>query len=156
LGGVLTAFLMLTPLITATGRTLSRSPEKVASWCGKDMKAMILDLGRSSPFLRIMAPGTRTFVPNVAEDKFLQDKTFGGIGIADKLGTLRQGDLLVLAYDISGFDVGDDMPLWLVVPKARFLKLPAQYRACATEESISTEWGDIPVFTARTVERVSN
>jgi len=52
-----------------------------------------------------------------AENKFLQDKTFNGIAIAQKLSTLRSGDLLVLAYDLSGVNdrtvASKYYPIWL-------------------------------------------
>jgi hypothetical protein len=106
--------------------------------------------------LRILPPGSSAFVPNVAEDKFLQDKTFSGIGIAQKLTTLRSGDLLVLAYDLS--DLNDHTvaskyyPTWLIIPGATGLVMPARYQICATRDDIPTEFGPQPFFTAQKVE----
>ena len=74
---------------------------------------------------------SRGFVPNVAENKFLQDKTFNGIGIAQKLATL-----------------------WLTIPGATGLATPAKYRVCASKDDIPTEWGMQSVFTAQKIEPV--
>ena len=116
----------------------------------------MIDLGRSSPFLRITPPGEDTFVPNVAENKFLQDKTFGGIGIAKKLVTLRAGDLLVFDHDLGGLNGGTDAsayyPIYLIMPGAAGLAKPARYRVCASRDDIHTQWGIQPVFSAQKVE----
>jgi hypothetical protein len=135
---------LFTPLVATIGRLHSRSSPVSVSWCAKDTTPLIIDLGRSSPFLRLLPPGTTTFVPNVAEDKFLQDKTFKGIGIAQKLATLRSGDLLVLAYDLSGLNdrtpyglngraASKYYPKWLIIPGATGLATPAKYRVCANK-----------------------
>lgn len=117
---------------------------------------MIIDLGRSSPCLQITPPGSSVMVPDVAEDKFQRDKTFGGIGIGPKLGTLRSGDLLVLAHDRSGLngstDASEYWPLWLVIRSGTSLTIPARYRICASRDDIPTSLGPQPVFTAETVE----
>jgi hypothetical protein len=147
---------LFTPMIAAIVRLHSRLSPVSVSWCAKDSTPLIIDLGRSSPFLRILPPGSSAFVPNVAEDKFLQDKTFSGIGIAQKLTTLRSGDLLVLAYDLS--DLNDHTvaskyyPTWLIIPGATGLVMPARYQICATRDDIPTEFGPQPFFTAQKVE----
>jgi hypothetical protein len=100
----------------------------------------MIDLGRSSPFLRITPPREHTFVPNVAENRFLQDKTFASIGIAKKLGLN------------GGTDASAYYPIWLIMPGAAALATPARYRVCASRDDIPNEWGMQPVFTAQKVE----
>src|SRR5262249_32460948 len=113
-------------------------------------------LGQSSPYLRILPPGSRGIVPNVAEDKFLHDRTFNGVGIARKLATLRSGDFLVLAHDLSGLndstEASEYYPLWLIIPGATGLVTPARYQICATREDIPTDFGPQPFFTSQKVE----
>ena len=149
---------LFTPLIAAIVRLHSRSRLVPVSWCAKGSAPIVIDLGRSSPFLRILPPGSRGFVPNVAEDKFLQDKTFNGIGIAQKLATLRSGDLLVLAHDLSGLNdrtvASKYYPIWLIIPGATGLATPVKYRVCANRDDIPTEWGMQSVFTAQKIEPV--
>jgi hypothetical protein len=143
---------LLAPLVAAIIRMHSGSSSMPVSWCDKRLTPFMIDLGRSSPFLRITPPGSHTFVPNVAEDRFLQDKTFAniGIGIAKKFVTLHSGDLLVFGHDLGGLNGGTDAsafyPIWLVMPGA------AGYRVCASREYIPVELGMQPVFTAQKVE----
>ena len=151
LSGIIVLFLILIPLGAAFVGPLSASSSGVASWCSKNETPMLLDLGRSSPFLRITPPGSRTFIPDVAEGKFLQDKTFNDVGIARKLATLHQGDLFVDVFDISSLNVGT---VWLIVHGAMRLAPPARYRVCANKEDIPTQWGLESVFTAEKVEQV--
>ena len=147
---------LFTPLAAAIARLHSRSHPVSVSWCAKESTQVIIDLGRSSPFLRILPQGSNGFVPNVAEDKFLQDKTFNGVGIAQKLVRLRSGDFLVLAHDLSGLNdstvASEYYPVWLIIPGATGLATPAKYRVCATRDDIPTEWGTQPVFTAQKIE----
>ena len=153
LSGIIALFLILTPLGAAFVGPLSASSSGVASWCSQNETPMLLDLGRSSPFLRITPPGSRTFIPDVAEDKFLQDKTFNDVGIARKLATLRQGDLFVHGFDISSLNVGT---VWLIVHGATRLAAPARYRVCANKKE-DIAWGLAgleSVFTAGKVEQV--
>ena len=143
LSGIIVLFLILTPLGAAFVRAVVASSSGVASWCSKNETPMLLDLGRSSPFLRITPPGSRTFIPDVAEDKFLQDKTFNDVGIARKLATLRQGDLFVHGFDISSLNVGT---VWLIVHGATRLAAPARYRVCANKkEDIRVGFGGFGV-----------
>jgi hypothetical protein len=146
---------LLTPAMAAFAGLHSRTRVSV-SWCAKGLTPVMIDLGRSSPCLRLLPPGSGGIVPDVAEDKFLRDKTFGGIGIARKLATLRSGDLLVLAHDLSGLndstEASEYYPLWLIIPGATGLAMPARYRVCASRDDIPTELGPHPVFTAETVE----
>jgi len=150
------ALSLSTPLIATIVRLHTRSGRVSASWCAKESTPLIIDLGRSSPFLRILPPGSSAFVPNVGEDKFLQDKTFNGIGIAQKLAGLRSGDLLVVAHDLSGLNdstvASENYPVWLIMPSAAGLATPAVYRICATKDDIPTKWGVQPVFTAQKIE----
>jgi hypothetical protein len=158
---------LFTPLVASIVRLHSRSSPMPVSWCAKDTTPFIIDLGRSSPFLRILPPGTTTFAPNVAEDKFLQDKTFNGVGIAQKLATLRSGDLLVVAYDLSGLNdrtastyglngrtASKYYPKWLIIPGATGLATPAKYRVCATKIEIPFKFVVWPVFIAQKIEPV--
>jgi hypothetical protein len=149
---------LFTPLVAAIVRLHSRSGPVPVSWCAKGSAPIIIDLGKSSPFLRILPAGSRGFVPNVAEDKFLQDKTFNGIAIAQKLSTLRSGDLLVLAHDLSGLNdrtvASKYYPIWLIIPGATGLATPAKYRVCANRDDIPTEWGMQSVFTAQKIEPI--
>ena len=149
---------LFTPLVAAIVRLHSRSGLVPVSWCAKGSAPIIIDLGGSSPFLRILPAGSRGFVPNVAEDKFLQDKTFNGIAIAQKLSTLRSGDLLVLAHDLSGLNdrtvASKYYPIWLIIPGATGLATPAKYRVCANRDDIPTEWGMQSVFTAQKIEPI--
>jgi hypothetical protein len=157
---VLTLSLILTPPVAALVRSYYPARPSLVSWCHNQATPILLDLGRSSPFLRIAPPGTHTFVPRVAEDKFLQlvhHSTFHSLDVGKQLATIRQGDLLVLVYDLSGFHIAggpDGMPVWLVVHGAMNLAAPARYRVCATEESVPTNWGMAGYFTAQKVERV--
>jgi hypothetical protein len=104
---------------------------------------------------RILPPGSGGIVPNLAEDKFLQDRTFNGVGIARKLATLRSGDLLVLAHDLSGLndrtEASEYYPVWLIIPGATGFVMPARYQICATRADIPTEFGPQPFFTAQKV-----
>jgi hypothetical protein len=147
---------LLAPLVAAIIRMRSGSSSMPVSWCDKRLTPFMIDLGRSSPFLRITPPGSQTFVPNVAEDTFLQDKTFANIGIAKKLATLRSGDLLMLGHDLGGLNGGTDAsaywPIWLIMPGATGLATPARYWVCTSRDDIPTEWGMQPVFTAQKVE----
>jgi hypothetical protein len=158
---------LFTPLVASIVRLHSRSSPMPVSWCAKDTTPLIIDLRRSSPFLKILPPGSTTFAPNVAEDKFLQDKTFNGIGIAQKLATLRSGDLLVVAYDLSGLNdrtastyglngrtASKYYPKWLIIPGATRLATPARYRVCATKIEIPFKFVVWPVFTAQKIEPV--
>ena len=151
------------PLVAAIARLHYGLRSVSVSWCSKGLAPVMIDLGRSSPFLRITPPGSRTFVPNVAEDKFLQDSTFNRIPVAKKLATLRSGDLLVLSYDLSGLNknqvgrtgrLSKYYPLWLIIPGATKLVIPARYRVCATSEDIPILWGMQQFFTAQTIEPV--
>jgi hypothetical protein len=152
------ALSMFTPLMATIVRLHYRSRPVSASWCAKDSTPLIIDLGRSSPFLRIRPPGSGGFVPNVAEDNFLRDKTFYGIGIAPKLDTLRSGDVLVLAHDLSGLNdhsiASQYYPIWLIIHGPTELPAPARYRVCSAREDIPTQWGVQAVFTAQTIEPV--
>ena len=150
---------LFTPLVAAIARLHSRPRSVSVSWCARGLTPLMIDLGRSSPFLRITPRGSRTFVPSVAEDKFLT--TFNGIGIARKLATLRSGDLLVLSYDVSDLNrsqmggssrLSTYYPIWLIIPGAAELTTPARYRVCATRDDIATDWGVQPVFTVQRVE----
>jgi hypothetical protein len=147
---------LLTPLMAAIIRLHSGSRSILVSWCDRGLTPVMIDLGRSSPFLRITPPEEHTFVPNVAEDRFLQDKTFAGIGIAKKLATLHSGDLLVFGHDLGGLNGGTDAsaywPVWLIMPGAAGLATPARYRVCASREYIPVELGMQPIFTAQKVE----
>jgi hypothetical protein len=152
---------LFTPLVAAITRLHSRSDFEAISWCAKGLTPVKIDLGRSSPFLRIMPRGDPTIVPNVAECRFLKDATFSGIPIARKLATLRSGDLLVLSYDLSGLNnnqvgrtgrLSKYYPIWLIIPRASGLATPARYRVCATRDDIPALWGTQPIFTAQTVE----
>jgi hypothetical protein len=150
------ALSLLAPFVATFVRLHSGSRSMSVSWCDKGLTPFMIDLGRSSPFLRITPPGEDTFVPNVAENKFLQDKTFGGIGIAKKLVTLRAGDLLVFDHDLGGLNGGTDAsayyPIYLIMPGAAGLAKPARYRVCASRDDIHTQWGIQPVFSAQKVE----
>jgi len=161
IGATIVVLSLFTPLVAAIARLHSGSRSVSVSWCAKGLTPLMIDLGRSSPFLRLTPLGARTFVPNIAEDKFLQDKTFSGISIAGKLATLRSGDLLVLSYDLSGLNrhqversgrVTKYYPIWLSIPGASGLATPARYRICATRDDIPTVWGMKTVFMAQRVE----
>jgi hypothetical protein len=149
---------MFTPLMASIVRSQYRSRLISASWCAKDSTPLTIDLGRSSPFLRILPPGSNGFVPNVAEDNFRRDRTFYGIGIASKLDTLRSGDVLVLAYDLSGLNdhsiASQYYPIWLIIHGPTELPAPARYRVCAARDDIPTDWGMQSVFTAQKIEPV--
>jgi hypothetical protein len=149
---------LLAPLMATISRLHSGSGSVSVSWCGKGSIPIMIDLGRSSPLLRITPPGSHTFVPNVAEDRFLQDKTFANSGIAKELATLHSGDLLVFGHDLGGLNGGTDAsayyPIWLIMPGAAGLATPARYRVCASRDDIPTQWGMQPVFTAQKVEPV--
>ena len=150
------ALSLFAPLMAAIIRLHSGSHSMSVSWCDRGLTPLMIDLGRSSPFLRITPPGEHTFVPNVAENRFLQDKTFASIGIAKKLATLRSGDLLVSGHDLGGLNGATDAsayyPIWLLMPGAAGLATPARYRVCASRDDIPNEWGVQPVFTAQKVE----
>ncbi len=149
---------IFTPLMATIGRLHYRSHPVSTSWCSKDSTPLIIDLGRSSPFLRIQPPGSGGFVPNVAENNFLRDRTFYGIGIAPKLDTLRSGDVLVLAHDLSGLNdhsiASQYYPIWLIIHGPTELPAPARYRVCSAREDIPTQWGVQAVFTAQTIQPV--
>ena len=147
---------LFTPLVATIARSYSRSRPVSVSWCAKESAPLIIDLGRSSPFLRILPPGSSGFVPNVAEDNFLRDKTFNGISVAQRLAALRSGDLLVPAHDLSGLNdhtvASKYYPVWLIIPGPTELPAPAKYRVCATRKDIPTEWGMLSVFTAQNIQ----
>jgi hypothetical protein len=147
---------LLAPVVAAIIRMHSGSRSMPVSWCARGLTPFMFDLGRSSPFLRITSPGGHTFVPNVAEDRFLQDKTFASIGIAKKLATLHSGDLLVFGHDLGGLNGGTDAsayyPIWLIMAGAAGLATPARYRICASKKYIPVELGMQPVFTAQKIE----
>ena len=159
ISATIVALSLFTPLVAAIARLHSGPRSVSVSWCAKGLTPIMVDLGRSSPFLRITPLGSSTFVPNVGEDRFL--RTLNGIGIARKLATLRSGDLLVLSYDLSGLNgyqvsrsgrLSTYYPIWLVIPGTTPLATPAQYRVCAIREDIPTEWGIQPFYTAKEVE----
>jgi len=102
------ALSLLAPLMATIIRLHSGSRPVSVSWCGRGLTPFMIDLGRSSPFLRITPPREHTFVPNVAENRFLQDKTFANSGIAKELATLHSGDLLVFGHDLGGLNGGTD------------------------------------------------
>jgi hypothetical protein len=146
---------LFTPLFAGIARLQSRSRAPV-SWRAKGMTPVMIDLGQSSPYLRILPPGSKGIVPNVAEDKFLHDRTFNGVGIARKLATLRSGDLLVLAHDLSGLndstEASEYYPLWLIIPGATGLVTPTRYQICVTRDDIPTDFGPQPFLTSQKVE----
>jgi len=156
ISATIVALSLLAPFVATFVRLHSGSRSMSVSWCDRGLTPFMIDLGRSSPFLRITPPGQDTFVPNVAENKFLQDKTFAGIGIAKKLVTLRAGDLLVFDHDLGGLNGGTDAsayyPIWLIMPGTAGLATPARYRVCASRDDIPGQWGMQPVFTAQKVE----
>jgi hypothetical protein len=156
ISAIVVALSLLAPLMATIIRLHSGSRPVSVSWCDRGLTPFMIDLGRSSPFLRITPPREHTFVPNVAENRFLQDKTFASIGIAKKLATLRSGDLLVFDHDLGGLNGGTDAsayyPIWLIMPGAAALATPARYRVCASRDDIPNDWGMQPVFTAQKVE----
>jgi hypothetical protein len=164
ISATIVALSLFAPLAATIIRVHSGSHSMSVLWCARGLTPFMIDLGRSSPFLRITPPGEQTFIPNVAEDRFLQDKTFGSIGIAKTLTTLHSGDLLVFGHDLGGLNGGTDAsvdyvpssliscPIWLIMPGAAGLATPARYRVCASRDDIPTELGLQPVFTARKVE----
>ena len=156
ISATIVALSLLAPFVATFVRLHSGSRSMSVSWCDRGLTPFMIDLGRSSPFLRITPPGEHTFVPNIAENKFLQDKTFASIGIAKKLATLRSGDLLVFGHDLGGLnggtDASADCPIWLIMPGAAGLATPTRYRVCASRDDIPNQWGMQPVFTAQKVE----
>ena len=137
--------LLLCTVFPAVSIALYERPEVPRVSCAEGQHALILDVGGSSPYIRVVADDERaaTWVPEVRMSDFHRASNFADIEIAEVLRSLRPGWLLVHGYDLQMSDPDDDQLWhrlwWVVLPEAVNWEGGGLYHVCGVQNKVTKE-----------------
>jgi hypothetical protein len=132
-------FLVLgSTLAPAAALALHSRPNFSRATCDEDLKPSIIHLGKSSPFVEIVADqDNETFAPRIAFHDFRADPTFANVEIREALTKAFPGNLLIHAYDLSHVATAEthrqkpsERLSWMIVSGSQTLKAGEYYLVC--------------------------
>jgi hypothetical protein len=127
------AFLVLgCTLAPVAALALYNPPRFSTTKCDGDLKAIIIHLGRSSPFVEVVAnKGNVTHGPQITFRDFHADRNFANVEIKEALREISPGSFLIHGYDLSPRTTTTRLH-WMIASVSQMPKSDQYYLVCGS------------------------
>ncbi len=124
---------------------LYNPPRFSSTKCDGDLKAIIIHLGRSSPFVEVVAnKGNVTQAPQITFRDFHADRNFANVEIKEALREISPGSLLIHGYDLSPRTTTTRL-LWMIASVSQMPKSDQYYLVCGSVKRFPAGQENYPI-----------
>lgn len=149
-------------LAPAAALVLHSPPNFSRATCDEDLTPAIIHLGKSSPFVEIVADqDNETSAPGIAFHDFRADPTFANVEIKEALTKVFPGNLLIHAYDLSRAATAETYRQkpsqrlsWMIASGAQILKSGEYYLVCGRVRQFPVGQENYPITFVESARKI--